>query len=142
MSITVLSTVEIATFNSTSLVTLPSDPAQQPLVIKVIGRQFFWTFVYPNNYTSVGNLTIPIGRTIILNITSMDVFHSFAIQQLDVAKDAIPGRWNTLWLAVPTAGNYTIVCKELCGVGHAFMVGTLTVVSSSIFNSWYAKQGA
>ena len=136
ITISILTTVELDTFSATSLVTVPSDPANS-MTIQVVGQQFFWTFIYPNNFAQVGNLTIPVGETIILNITSKDVFHSFAIQQLDVAKDAIPGRYNQLWLEVPTPSTYSIVCKELCGVGHAFMTAELYAVNASTFNAWY-----
>lgn len=138
ITISILTTVELDTFSATSLVTVPSDPANS-MTIQVVGQQFFWTFIYLNNYAQVGNLTVPVGETIILNITSKDVFHSFAIQQLDVAKDAIPGRYNQLWLEVPTPSNYSIVCKELCGVGHAFMTAELYAVNASTFNTWYGS---
>ncbi len=138
ITISILTTVELDTFSATSLVTVPSDPANS-MTIQVVGQQFFWTFIYPNGYAQVGNLTIPVGETIILNITSKDVFHSFAIQQLDVAKDAIPGRYNQLWLEVPTPSQYSIICKELCGVGHAFMTAELYAVNASNFNVWYGS---
>ena len=138
ITISILTTVELDTFSSASLVTVPSDPSNS-MTIQVVGQQFFWTFIYPNNYAQVGNLTIPVGETIILNITSKDVFHSFAIQQLDVAKDAIPGRYNQLWLEVPTPSNYSIICKELCGVGHAFMTAELYAVNATTFNTWYSS---
>ena len=138
ITITILTTVELDTFSSSSLVTVPSDPPNS-MTIQVVGQQFFWTFIYPNSYAQVGNLTIPVGETIILNITSKDVFHSFAIQQLDVAKDAIPGRYNQLWLEVPTPSTYSIICKELCGVGHAFMTAELYAVNASTFNTWYSS---
>lgn len=138
VTVTILTTVEVATFSSTALVTIPDPPNQ--MTVKVIGRQFFWTFVYPNNVSTVGNLYVPVGMTIILNITSEDVFHSFAIQTLDVAKDAIPGHWNQLWFEVPTPANYTVACKELCGVGHFSMTGTLYAVNASIFNACYFQR--
>jgi len=139
MTITVLASVEIETFRSMSLVTLPSDRSNA-LTVKVIGQQFFWTFIYPNNYSSVGNLTVPINRVIILNITSRDVFHSLAILELNVAKDAIPGKYNALSFLVPAPANYTIFCKEFCGSGHTSMTATLKAVDATTFDTWYAKQ--
>lgn len=137
VTISVLSTVEIATFSSTSLIVVADPPAA--LNVTVYGQQFFWTFIYPNNITMVGNLMVPAGREVVLNITSKDVFHSLAIQQLDVAKDAIPGHWNQLWFEVPTPSNYSIACKELCGVGHFAMTGTLYVVNATTFDNCYSQ---
>lgn len=138
---TVLFVVEFQTFNSEGLVVPPQSA--DALHIGVIGQQWSWTFVYPNGAKVVGNLTVPAGRTVILNITSTDVAHSFGITGLDVAKDAIPGRYNALWFKAPSDNSiYTIRCKELCGVGHAFMTAKLTVVSQIAYDSWYQSLGA
>jgi cytochrome c oxidase subunit 2 len=137
----VLFVVELQTFNSVGLIVPPQSA--DALHVGVVGRQWSWTFVYPNGVNIVGNLTVPAGKTVILNITSVDVAHSFSITGLDVAKDALPGRYNSLWFIVPTGNSiYTIRCKELCGVGHAFMTGKLTVVSQAAYDSWYQSLGA
>ncbi len=137
---TVLFAVELQTFNSEGLIVPPQSA--DALHIGVVGRQWSWTFVYPNGFKVVGNLTVPAGKMVILNITSLDVAHSFAITGLDVAKDAIPGRYNTLWFTTPTHNSiYTIRCKELCGVGHAFMTAKMTVIQQLAYDVWYQTLG-
>ncbi|MBI3859197.1 MAG: cytochrome c oxidase subunit II [Thaumarchaeota archaeon] len=136
----VLFVVELQTFNSVPLIVPPQS--SDPLNIGVVGHQWSWTFVYPNGDRLVGNLTVPAGRVVILNITSTDVTHSFAITGLDVAVDANAGRYNSLWFTAPDAGStYTIRCKELCGVGHAFMTAKMTVVDQATFNAWIQSTG-
>lgn len=137
----VLFVVELQTFNSVPLIVPPQ--ASDALHIGVIGQQWSWTFVYPNGNRLVGNLTVPAGRVVILNITSTDVTHSFAITGLAVAKDANVGKYNSLWFMVPEANStYVIRCKELCGVGHAFMTAKMTVVDQSTFDKWIQSEGS
>lgn len=133
----VLAFVEYETFASTGLITSPKNG--DPIQIGVIGRQWDWIFVYPNGIQVVGNLTVPEGVNIILNVTSIDVVHSFAIPALSVAKDAVPGHYNTLWFNATQLGSYEIICKEFCGIGHALMTATLYVVPPASYNQWYAS---
>ena len=123
----VLAFVEYQTFASNSLYVPPQSA--DPLHIQVIAKQWEWIFVYPNGVRIEGNLTVPQNEEVILNITSIDVAHSFTIPNLSVAKDAIPGRYNTLWFNATSTGTDIIRCKELCGIGHALMLGYLTVVT-------------
>jgi cytochrome c oxidase subunit II len=130
----VLAFVEYQTFAATGLVTSPKG---DPINIEVIGRQWDWVFVYPNGVQVIGNLTVPEGETVLLNVTSIDVVHSFTIPALSVAKDAVPDHYNTLWFNATQTGTYEIECKEFCGIGHALMTGTLTVVTQAAYERWY-----
>jgi cytochrome c oxidase subunit 2 len=136
VTVSVQAFVEYETFASTSLVTLPKGG--DPMTIGVIGRQWDWVFVYPNGVQVVGNLTVPQDADIILNITSIDVLHAFFIPALSVAKDAVPGYYTTLWFNATQTGSYLIECKELCGVGHAYMLAHLSVIPSTTFQTWYS----
>ena len=137
----VLFVVELQTFNSTALIVPPQSA--DALHIGVVGQQWSWTFVYPNGARVVGDLTVPVGKMVILNMTSADVTHSFSITGLDVAKDATPGSYNTLWFMVSNSNSsYTIRCKELCGVGHAFMTAKMTVIDQSAYDTWYQSLGS
>jgi cytochrome c oxidase subunit II len=137
----VLGFVEYQTFASVNLIVPPDPPAA--VHIGVIAQQWSWTFVYPNGLKLVGNLTVPADTEVILNITSIDVTHSFSLAMLNVAKDATPGHFNTLWFNATSPGVYAdaIRCKELCGVGHALMTASLTVVPPAAYQTWYAKTG-
>jgi cytochrome c oxidase subunit II len=134
--------VEYQTFASVNLINPPTS-GDAPLTINVTGQQFVWIFTYPNGHTAFDNLTVPVNSIVILNITSDDVDHSFSIPTLSVAKDAIPGEYNFLWFNATNVGNVVdgIRCKELCGIGHATMIGNLTVVSQAKYDSWYSSLG-
>lgn len=119
--------------------------------VTVNAFQWAWNFTYTRldgSFKSiVGQLQVPENTVIVLNVTSIDVFHSFAIPGLRVKTDAIPGRHNLLWFQVPgtcaksaigKSGfcEYRIQCYELCGVGHAFMTGRLIVEPADTFTAF------
>ena len=112
----------------------PSDPGL--LKVGVIGQQFFWSFVYPDNKTVACPCEVPVGVEVIFNVTSRDVNHQFGIPDFRVKTDAIPGVHNIVWIQPNAIANYTIQCFELCGVGHATMISTLVVVSPETFDVW------
>jgi cytochrome c oxidase subunit 2 len=135
----VLGFVEYQTFASVNLINPPANV--DPVYISVTGQQFAWIFTYANGHVAIDNLTVPVNEIIVLNITSVDVDHSFTIPSLSVAKDAIPGEHSFLWFNATTVGTVVggIRCKELCGIGHATMIGDLTVVSQAAYNKWYSS---
>ena len=132
----ILAVVETGTFLATNLVIAPQDP--NAIHINVTAQQFQFTFQYPNK-TAVTqyDLWIPTGRTIILNITSRDVFHSFGIRDLQsgpVSEDAIPGEYNIAYIpAQQQVGTYLIFCYQLCGAGHSGMHGVLHIVDPTTY---------
>jgi len=145
ISITVLSAAEYQTFASFSNISIPNDSTcvndtGSPCVhIRVLAFQWGWNFTYPNGKYALNNLTVPAGRDVILNISSRDVFHSFGIPLLAVKEDAIPGKVNQLWFMIPEGTQIpadAIRCYELCGVGHALMLGNVTLVSQSAWERW------
>jgi len=127
------------TFASATNIEIPNTP--NSVTIHVTAFQWGWNFTYPDGKFQLNNLTVPAGRVVILNITSRDVYHAFGIPMLAVKEDAIPGKVNQLWFEVPDAGVYrdAIHCFELCGVGHAFMIANLTVVTQPAWDSWMAS---
>ena len=125
----------IATYNAMS--TVPNSPTT--LHINVIAHQFAWTFIYPNGFTSEDLAVVPTNAIVVFNVTSRDVYHQFGIPYFRVKTDAIPGRVNQVWIETTDAGNFTVQCFELCGVGHATMIGTLAIVDPATFSQWYAS---
>jgi cytochrome c oxidase subunit 2 len=107
--------------------------------LDVMGHQFYWVFRYPNSHTDTGIFRVPVNTTIVLDVTSADVFHDFGIIQFKIKTDAIKGRTNTIWFIPYQTGNYTIQCFELCGSGHVGMIATLDVMSVSGFQLWYGS---
>lgn len=110
------------------------------LYIQVTGFRFAWNFTYPNGLT-IGNLTIPTGRIVVLTITSKDVFHSFGIGDFRIKKDAFPGRSNAMWFIANDQGIHTIRCFELCGISHTFMTSKLVSVSQASFQGLCSSTG-
>jgi cytochrome c oxidase subunit 2 len=124
---------------ATKIEQLPSPP--ESLVIEVTAFQFNFRFKYPNGVETVGECRIPAGRPVIFNVTSIDVHHSFGLPDFKLKIDAIPGRYNTLWIVAPplngaTERRYTIRCYEMCGMGHTGMEATLIVMDPAAFNQW------
>lgn len=132
----VLAFVEYQTFASASLLTIPDPPNN--MNVNVVGRQYSWSFTYPNGYTDFKNLTVPANQIVVLNVTSADVTHGFYIPALDVGKDAQPGITTQLWFNATQTGTFTIECRQLCGVGHALMISKLVVLSPSDYQKWYS----
>jgi len=112
----------------------PSDPGR--MTVGVIGQQFFWSFAYSNNKTIACPCEVPVNTEIILNVTSKDVNHQFGLPDFRVKTDAIPGKYNVVWIEPNSVANYTMQCFELCGVGHATMISTLVVVPMPTFEAW------
>ena len=106
-----------------------------PLVVKVKGVQFAWTFTYPNGKT-YGYLTLPKDRSAKLEITAEDVIHSFWVPQFRQKQDAVPGEVNSIIVTPDRIGTYPVICTELCGLGHALMRSHVDVVSQQQFASF------
>ncbi len=102
------------------------------------GHQFYWEFSYPNRLPDTGILRVPVNTTVVVDVTSADVFHDFGIIQFKIKTDAIKGRTNTIWFIPYKVENYTIQCFELCGSGHVGMIASLDVMTVSDFQLWYS----
>lgn len=137
-TLVVVSLISLSVDRLEYLNTLP--PPGEAFNVQVIGFQFGWRFIYPNGFSSIGNLTLPAGRPIVLNVTSQDVYHKFAIIEFgSAAIDAIPGQVNRIWFVANQTGVYHVQCFELCGVGHALMKAVVTVVDGAAFDRWYSS---
>jgi len=96
--------------------------------IKVIAHQFYWEFQYPNG-TKASSLKIKANHMYLLEITSVDVIHSFYIPELGLKQDAYPNYTTRIWLNITQPGIYHVYCTEYCGTGHHIMITIITVVS-------------
>jgi cytochrome c oxidase subunit 2 len=106
------------------------------MVVKVTGRQWTWSFAYPNQkQTSV--LYAPIGRPIKLEVRSADVIHGFFIPAFRLKIDAVPGHVNTAWFRATETGSYDVECTVICGVDHSSMLTKAVVVPEDAFRRWY-----
>jgi cytochrome c oxidase subunit II len=84
-------------------------------------------------------VVVPVGKTIVVQVTGGDVIHSWKIPAFGVMQDAVPGRTAALWFKPEQEGIYFGQCSELCGQMHAYMPITVKVVSEAAYAEWLAK---
>jgi cytochrome c oxidase subunit II len=135
------------------LLFLELDVPKADLTIKATGKQWYWSYAYPDNgkfefdsllaqdkqprLLGVDNeMVVPVNKIIRVQTTGADVIHSFAMPAFGVKIDAIPGRLNETWFKATKTGMFYGQCSELCGKDHAFMPIAVRVVSDQEFASW------
>jgi cytochrome c oxidase subunit 2 len=91
-----------------------------------------------DDFVSVNELVVPVGRPVVIQVTSKDVIHGLAVVPMFSQQDAIPGSEIPMWFVPDKEGEWNIVCAQLCGAGHAQMVAYVKAVSSEEFDTWYA----
>ena len=109
--------------------------------INVTGQQFTWTFEYPEAITGgepvrSAQLYVPEGKSVEFHVRSQDVLHDFWVPAWRMKIDAVPGIETKVRMQPNRIGRYSIVCAELCGIGHAYMRQTANVVSQEDFDKW------
>ena len=141
---------------------MPTD--KNALHIKVVAQQFAWNVRYapsghfgrassrflndnpmgldPNdpdnkdNITTMNQIYIPINKTVLIDLTSKDVIHSFGVPAMRVKQDVIPGMTTHVWFTPNKLGQFEIACSQLCGPGHYRMRGIINVVSQADYDQW------
>jgi|SRR5271166_3784448 len=115
--------------------TVPSGPR---LPVQVIAQQWAFTYRYPTyGGVETPHLVLPVNTTIELNVTSLDVIHSFWAYQLGVKADANPGVNNVAFVKPTRIMGFEVRCAELCGIWHGAMFDPHgKVVSVPAFKAW------
>lgn len=113
--------------------------AANRLDVDVYAQQFNWTYGYPEAGIETGNLHVPVGRQVQLNLRARDVIHDFWVPEFGIKGDAVPGITHTIWINPTKVGTYPVVCAELCGVGHGVMRSKVIVMEQADFDAWLAK---
>lgn len=124
------------------------DPGRQIEKVVVVGHQWWWEFQYhladsPDGVADIitsGELVLPVGEEIPLDVTSRDVIHSFWVPALNGKRDAVPGRTNTWTIETSTVGRFPGECTEFCGLSHAYMEKWAVGVTPADFAVWAANQ--
>lgn len=136
---------------------------QGDIYIKVTGYQWYWGYEYEDHDFAFDSfllpkeelaaygynndeyllatdtaVVVPVGKTIVMNVTGADVIHSWTIPAFGVKQDAVPGRIAQLWFNADREGVYFGQCSELCGKDHAYMPITVKVVSEEAYEEWLA----
>jgi len=112
------------------------------LRIEVVGRQYLWMYRYPGGVYSYGEMVAPVGVTVELDVTSVDVAHSWWIPKLGGKIDALPGYVSHTWFRIERPGVYTGQCAELCGRNHAEMRAQVRGVAPERYVAWLERQRA
>jgi cytochrome c oxidase subunit 2 len=142
----------------------PVDRA--PLEIRVVAEQFAWNIHYPGPDGRLGltrpeligasnplgidrrdeaarddigllnQLMLPLGRPIVVQLTSRDVVHSFTLNEMRVRQDATPGLVVRTWFTPIRTGRWEIACSQLCGLGHYRMRGEYAVLTAEEWDQW------
>lgn len=163
----VLATTALPVWRARSVV--PSTAAA-PLEVRVVAEQFAWNVHYPGPDGRFGDtasalisasnplgidrrsdggqddigllniLTVPVGRTIVVHLSSRDVVHSFTLNEMRVKQDATPGMVAHTWFTPTTTGRWEIACSQLCGLGHYRMRGAITVMTPSEWEAWQERE--
>lgn len=131
------------------------------ITIKATGYQWYWGYEYPDHDFAFDSfmltrdeleehgytqdeyrlatdtaMVVPVGKTIVVQVTGADVIHSWTIPAFGVKQDGVPGRIAELWFKADREGIYFGQCSELCGKDHAFMPITVKVVSQEAYDKW------
>lgn len=121
--------------------TIEKPPVGVPAVhMDVTGFQFGWKV----NYTGEGGIpfqrinewTVPVDTPVVMNVTSQDVWHNFALTEYRIRIDAIPGEINHIWFQATEQATVQPVCVQICGTGHALMKSTMHVVSKEQYATY------
>jgi cytochrome c oxidase subunit 2 len=140
------------------------------ILVHAVGQQFNWTFHMPgpdglfarrdvhlvSNTNPLGidwkdpaakddvivatELHVPKDRSVIIEVSSKDVIHNFALPNMRIAQDAIPGSIIPFWFKPIKTGTYEVVCGQLCGLGHYSMKGSLVVDNPDDYQAWLKER--
>ncbi|MGZ4984791.1 MAG: cytochrome c oxidase subunit II [Chthoniobacterales bacterium] len=144
--------------------------SKDAIVVHAVGQQFNWNFHMPgpdgqfgkrdvnlvttsnplgldanspegkDDLIFVSELHVPVDRDIIIETSSKDVIHNFALPSMRAAQDAIPGSIIPMTFRPIKTGTYEIVCGQLCGLGHYGMKGSLVVDSPTDYQNWLKER--
>jgi cytochrome c oxidase subunit II len=156
--VVILATIAVPSFR---LLFVQLDVPKPDLTVKVTGKQWFWSYAYPDNgnfefdslmvadkdlkpgeprLLAVNNeMVVPVNKVVHVLVTGADVIHSFMVPSFGIRIDAVPGRINDTWFKATTEGVFYGECSELCGSNHSYMPIAVHVVSQADFDAWAAK---
>lgn len=125
-----------------TLIQLEDQPLESTadLSISVSAMQYAWLFTYNDTGITTGELHLPIGKSVEINMTASDVIHAFWIPEFRMKQDAIPGRESKFRFTPRKPGDYEVICAELCGPYHGVMKTPVVVEAQADFDKWMQEQ--
>jgi cytochrome c oxidase subunit 2 len=112
--------------------------------IDVTAQQFAWQFDYPDlGVKRAGELHLVKDTNYYFKLHAKDVIHSFWVPEFRLKKDVVPGMTTHVRIKPTRDGTYSLVCAELCGLGHPTMRARVIVQDQASFDRWIrqSKQG-
>lgn len=106
----------------------------------VIGKQWMWHIQHPEGPREIDELHVPVNEPIKVTMTSQDVIHGFYIPAFRVKKDALPGRYTSIWFEATQTGTFHLFCSEYCGANHSQMIGSVYVMTRTDYANWLAAE--
>jgi cytochrome c oxidase subunit 2 len=145
---TVIPTVIVLVGAAYSWIVLDDIEAQADdrMPVNVTAQQFKWTFDYPDSGVTSDELHVPVDRQLELHLTALDVLHSFWVPEWRIKRDLVPAGLggdevdDEVVVTPDTEGAYSVVCTELCGLGHSTMRAAVVVESQAEFDQWIREQ--
>ncbi|CAN5329748.1 cytochrome c oxidase subunit II [soil metagenome] len=135
---------------------LQDEPADDALIVSVIGKQYWWQFDYVDEgFTTASELHIPVGREVFIELDgtipedpgeratiyqTTPVLHSFWVPSLAGKRDWVPGTIRPLRIQADEPGVYPGLCAEFCGLSHANMRFTVIAHDPADYDAWVANQ--
>jgi cytochrome c oxidase subunit II len=147
-------------------------PENEATVVRVVAEQFAWNVHYPgadgvfgrtdirlvspdnplgldrdeatgkDDVVVNGRLNLPVGKPVIVFLSSKDVIHSFGLPQMRVKQDAIPGIVQPVWFTPTKTGQWDIACSQLCGLGHYRMKGIYQIQTAEEYSVWLKEEAS
>ena len=111
-------------------------PPANAMNIYVVGKQWMWKAEHSGGQHEINSLHVPVNRPVQLTLISQDVFHSFSIPAFRVKREAIPGRYTSVWFEPTAIGTYHLFCTQYCGTEHSHMIGEVVVLSQDDYKKW------
>lgn len=157
-------------FWSTNVDALPAE--HESTIVRVVAEQFAWNVHYPgadgvfgrtdirlvdpenplgldrtepagrDDLVVNGRLNLPVGKPVIVFLSSKDVIHSFGLPQMRVKQDAVPGIVQPVWFTPTTTGEWNIACSQLCGLGHFRMRGIYAIQTQEDYEAWLKEEAS
>ena len=130
-----------------SMIHLSSDSTVQNVVyqaqatpkaeeVKVIAKQWEWSFYYPQADLTSDELHLPVNQETRLVFESKDVIHGFFVPQFRFKQDIIPNRTVDITFTPLQKGKYTLHDSQFSGTYFALMQADVYVEPQVDYNNW------
>ena len=108
-----------------------------------------------DDITTINQLHLPVDKMVKIYLSSKDVIHGFALPEMRVKQDAIPGMQIPIYFTPTMTSDeflkeiedtkrkgmgYEIACAQLCGNSHYRMKGYMTIHSDENYEKWLSEE--